>query len=242
MANRKYNNGDYIGPNKILLKERLVIKGEKHCRGIFECSGCGELFESRIDSVVSGKVLGCGCFHNRKKRKYFSGDLIGPYQILFKDRFQRENDKTYYGIFQCPFCSKDFEAQITSIASGKQYSCGCKKTSQGEEKISILLKEYNITYVKEKTFDTCRFPSTNALARFDFWVDNKYLIEFDGIQHFQIGGWMTEEKFIDRQKKDIYKNQWCKKNNISLIRIPYTHLKDLCIEDLLLETSKFIMR
>jgi hypothetical protein len=37
----------------------------------------------------------------------------------------------------------------------------------------------------------------------------------------------------------MIKNQWCKENNIPLIRIPYTHLKDLSIEDLILETSKF---
>ena len=43
------------------------------------------------------------------------------------------------------------------------------------------------------------------------------------------------------QERDTYKNQWCKENNIPLIRIPYTHLNDLCLEDLLLETSKFII-
>ena len=32
-----------------------------------------------------------------------------------------------------------------------------------------------------------------------------------------------------------------KENNIPLIRIPYTHLQDLCLEDLQLETSKFII-
>ena len=33
----------------------------------------------------------------------------------------------------------------------------------------------------------------------------------------------------------------CKENNIPLIRIPYTHLNKLCLEDLLLETSNFIV-
>jgi len=39
----------------------------------------------------------------------------------------------------------------------------------------------------------------------------------------------------------MIKNQWCKENNIPLIRIPYTHLQDLCLEDLQLETSQFII-
>jgi len=56
--------------------------------------------------------------------------------------------------------------------------------SHGERKIGQLLKENNISFVREKTFESCRFTDTHALARFDFYVDNKYLIEFDGAQHF----------------------------------------------------------
>ena len=39
----------------------------------------------------------------------------------------------------------------------------------------------------------------------------------------------------------MFKNEWCKNNNIPIIRIPYAHLKELKIEDLLLETSQFIV-
>ena len=41
--------------------------------------------------------------------------------------------------------------------------------------------------------------------------------------------------------RDAIKNQWCKENNIPLIRIPYTHFNNLCIEDLLLETSNYVV-
>ena len=34
---------------------------------------------------------------------------------------------------------------------------------------------------------------------------------------------------------------YAKEHNIPLIRIPYTRLNDLCLEDLLLETSTFII-
>lgn len=79
--------------------------------------------------------------------------------------------------------------------------------------------------------------------RFDFYVNNKYLIEYDGEQHFvqREKGWNDPEKLKATQERDNFKNNWCKENNISLIRIPYTHLKDLKIGDLLLETSKFIV-
>ena len=52
--------------------------------------------------------------------------------------------------------------------------------SLGEEKIKLLLLKYNIFFEQEKTFENCRFPNTNKKARFDFFVDNKYIIEFDG--------------------------------------------------------------
>jgi len=42
-----------------------------------------------------------------------------------------------------------------------------------------------------------------------------------------------------QQWRDWYKNEWCKKNGIPLIRIPYTKLSSLTIEDLRLETTKF---
>jgi hypothetical protein len=48
------------------------------------------------------------------------------------------------------------------------------------------------------------------------------LIEFDGRQHYEpiefFGG---EEKYISRKKNDQIKTNYCLKNNISLLRIPY---------------------
>ena len=79
---------------------------------------------------------------------------------------------------------------------------------------------------------------------FDFYIDNKYLVEYDGEQHFiyRNSGWDTEEHFKKTKEHDQFKNQWCKENNIPLIRIPYTQLDNLKIEDLLLETSQFIVK
>ena len=64
---------------------------------------------------------------------------------------------------------------------------------------------------------------------------------------------LLDEAGIEKKKKkkflfnyeythnhDSIKSQWCKNNNIPLIRIPYTRYKDLCLEDLLLDTSNYI--
>lgn len=66
------------------------------------------------------------------------------------------------------------------------------------------------------------------------------MIEYDGEIHYF--GWLNNlEDLKDIQMRDKYKNEWCQKNGIKLIRIPYTHLENICLNDLLPETSKFLV-
>jgi hypothetical protein len=51
-----------------------------------------------------------------------------------------------------------------------------------------------------------------------------------------------EETFEKIKMRDSLKNKWCEERHIPLIRIPYTKLETLRIEDLLLETSKYVMK
>ena len=41
----------------------------------------------------------------------------------------------------------------------------------------------------------------------------------------------------ENQKRDKIKDNWCKENNIHLIRIPYTYLDSIKVKDLLLESN-----
>jgi hypothetical protein len=47
----------------------------------------------------------------------------------------------------------------------------------------------------QKTFDSCRSTKTNAKLKFDFYVNNDFLLEYDGRQHFEVAGgsYFTEE-------------------------------------------------
>ena len=48
------------------------------------------------------------------------------------------------------------------------------------------------------------------------------LIEFDGEQHFQpIEHWGGERSFLEIQKRDKIKTDFCKSKSITLIRIKY---------------------
>lgn len=72
------------------------------------------------------------------------------------------------------------------------------------------------------------------MARFDFYVDNKYIIEFDGKQHFEINDFF-EQTLQQIKEHDNFKNEYCKNHNIPIIRIPYYKLESLTIEDLLMK-------
>ena len=52
--------------------------------------------------------------------------------------------------------------------------------------IKELLEQNNISFIQEKRFADLRFENTGHQARFDFYVNNSYIIEYDGIQ--QCGG------------------------------------------------------
>lgn len=109
-------------------------------------------------------------------------------------------------------------------------------------KISQLLDEANIPYVREKyMFDFDK--EGKSKARFDFFVEGRYLIEFDGEQHFNANNrwWNTENYVSEQQDRDRIKDIWCRENNIPLIRIPYTHLDNLILDDLKLDTSAYLL-
>ena len=55
-------------------------------------------------------------------------------------------------------------------------------TSKGEELISVILKNNNILFEREKTFNDLK----HGLLRFDFYLpERNIIIEWDGLQHFE---------------------------------------------------------
>lgn len=126
-------------------------------------------------------------------------------------------------------------------------SCRCTN-SRGEEKISEILSKRGIKFEKQYRFKDL-LGEKNRPYFFDFAIKNEqdelaYLIEFDGEQHFSYKGekgWATEERLVNQQNKDHKKNLYCFEHNIPLIRIPYKRFNKLNLEDLKLDTTKFLL-
>lgn len=209
---------------------------------------CGNIKEIRSDGLKSGQTKSCGCYKNeiliKNNKQRQSVDLTNQRfgkLIAKKPTSKRTNDGRIIWLCECD-CGNTKEASSHDLLQGKIQSCGCMRSS-GEQIIESILKQNNIPYEKQKTFDTCRFSENNYFAKFDFWVNNQYIIEYDGEQHFSFktnaNTWNNYNNYLIVKQHDAFKDNWCKINHIPIIRIPYTHKEKICLNDLLLDTSQF---
>ena len=197
---------------------------------------CGKLKSINGANLRKGQTKSCGCINIERCKQMsnnhildLTGQRFGKLVCLEKTSIKKHSN--YIWKCKCD-CGNITYVEASCLTKGDTKSCGCIK-SFGEYKIGQLLLENNIPFEKEKQFDNCRFPDTNRMARFDFYVNNKYIIEFDGKQHFEINNFF-EQSLENIQEHDEYKNKWCKENNIPIIRIPYYKLDSLKIEDLII--------
>lgn len=206
---------------------------------------CGMRKSIPSKSLREGKTHSCGCLNKeqvtalgKSNMKDLSGLRFGRLLVISPTEKRKQNCVIW--CCRCD-CGNFYEVSSSLLQSGHVSSCGCLGRSKGESRIEELLQLANQTYEREKSFEDCR-SSAGVLYRFDFYVNNKYLIEFDGEQHYRASsGWNTEEHFQVVQQRDREKESWCIKHGMTLIRIPYHHLSKLTIDDLMLETSNFII-
>lgn len=199
-----------------------------------KCNICGYEWQTNAANLIKANG-GTGCpnyrnhpdhlFYNQKSHDQFIremydinsnieiiGDYIG-HHIPIKCR--------------CKICGFSWKNTPGNLLSGS--SCPHCKKSNGEERISQILEKNNIIYQYQYKFSDCK--NIKPLP-FDFYLpDYNTCIEYDGEQHFRpvnFGGCSDEEAqvaFIKTREHDAIKNEYCKVNNINLVRISYKELK-----------------
>lgn len=149
------------------------------------------------------------------------------YQKYIICDFENYKNRRYKNIFKHTSCGYKFEASLSNILNGERLCSNCEtKYSKGVWKILGYLNDNNIEYETEKIFKNCRYKKP---LPFDFYLP-KYncCIEYDGEQHYRAVGWYGgKENFKVTQLRDNIKNEYCKKNNIPLLRIKYNKIDDI---------------
>lgn len=196
----------------------------------------------RVNNLTSNNSKSCGCLNieaatsriiqaGQKSATDLTHKRFGKLTALYPTE-QRKHGSVIWAC-QCD-CGNLHLATSTELSRGGVNSCGCLTESKGSLKIKQLLDKANVSYTTEKTYDDCRFIDTHCVARFDFWIDNKFLLEYDGEQHFKdMNKEFFKDSLIKRQEHDAFKNQYAKEHNIPLKRIPYTVLNTLTIDDIM---------
>jgi len=121
-------------------------------------------------------------------------------------------------------CGNIFPIRFHNFITGTKQCPECI-ISKGEKIIKEILIKYNLPYDLQYTFDNLRGLG-GGLLKFDASVfcdremtQLRMLIEYDGIFHYIKQ--YKDDGFEKLQIHDKIKNEYCKKYNIKLIRIPY---------------------
>lgn len=222
-----------------------------HTKWTCQCALCGTIVEVRGASLKNGCRTDCGCRRNIRISEACTEDrtnkTYGHLKVLGRDTsIAPQSGQHSRWMCRCDLCGTVESVSSSALDRWKKDRCRkCLGLSQGEAKIADLLTEHNIQFVHDKPYGNCRNDITKFPLRFDFRVTNPqndclYIIEYDGLQHFQAAPmWDENGDFNERVRRDNLKNDWCQQHQIPLIRIPYTQLSKLSFPDVCLESTSF---
>lgn len=125
-------------------------------------------------------------------------------------------------LWQCEKLHDPWYASLNSIKNHNSWCPSCRQ-SRGEELIASLL---TIRFNREYSASNIN-PSTSGKLRYDFYIPStKWIIEFDGAQHFETIPYFANSKSLeDRQELDRLKTNNALKAGHSVLRIYYDDIQ-----------------
>ena len=172
--------------------------------------GCDECHKEAMSKIMS--------YTNEEYIKMFNSKVM-DIELLseYKGMTKKVNLK-------CLKCGFEWSALADSVIRG--HGCPSCNESKGEKLIRNILKNNNITFIKE-----FKPRWDNSYYRYDFFLpDYDILIEYDGKQHFyEFTGWKYKQSSTleERISNDLAKNKLALKYNKKLMRISYSEYDNI---------------
>lgn len=201
-------------------------ENNKNGRARWTCQcDCGNKIDVLGVTLRNGATQSCGCLQKERASMSNSiseiGKKYGKLTVL-----SRAGSENGYALWRCKCeCGRETITKGVSLRVGNTESCGLCGLSRGEERIEKILIEQNVNFVRQYKTEECK--NVYALP-FDFAIFEENillcLIEYQGRQHYKEGFVFDngEDSLEYRQYRDNIKREYCRKNNIKLIEIPYT--------------------
>lgn len=234
-SNIARGGGDLVGNKygKLTVIKEIPSKSQSQKKNrYFLCKcDCGNTIEVSAAHLRSGHTQSCGCLMKEKISEKTvireEGNRYGKLTVI--EEAGRDKNQRVLWRCQCD-CGNEKIALGKSLRAGLVQSCGCLH-SKGEQKIQNLLNKMDIKYISQFHTDELK-GENNYYLYFDFFIPKYNLvIEYQGEQHYHpTRGYFNEETFIELNKRDNIKRQFCLNNNIKLIEIPYTDYDKLSVE------------
>lgn len=212
--------------NYLTVLYRDNTKKSKEAYWVCQCK-CGNIKSVRSSCLRQNLIYSCGCYNKENARKLGiknKHDIVGNKYgklLVLEDTGLRSNDRQVMWKCKCD-CGNIINVKAGNLISGNTFSCGCL-VSYGEYYIQQILEKNEIKFQKQFSFFDLK---DKGKLRFDFsiFLNNKQiLLEYDGEQHYD----STNIYFSkDMQKHDKMKNEYCKNNNIPLIRFNKEDLEE----------------
>ena len=235
----RYSNDLEVRANKLYNQAKIMCdkKGYELLSTISDITGRASYvtYNCPIHGVHQTKIVnilnGCGCpdcnidrFVNQMRLSVSEAKLrLQEMNANCLNIDEYINLETENLIFVCEFCQRQYTTSLLKFIRYAKHDCpicSINNMSSGELKIYNYLHDNNIKHEQQKCFCDCK---DERMLPFDFYLpEYNACIEYQGQQHYTpIEVFKGESGFELRQKHDEMKRNFCIKNNIKLIEIPY---------------------
>lgn len=206
-----------------------IIKKGKQAYAVCECE-CGTVKDVRVLNILYGYSKDCGCGRKAMLRETRTKNLVGQkFGKLTVVELLKDSNKFNRRMYRCKCdCGNEIVTSSICLTGGSTRSCGCL-VSYWNMYIDKWLTSKRIKHIPEYPviIDGTRY-------KYDFYLpDYNCCIEYDGEQHYRPSRYCganvekNQELFKKTQEHDMIKNEYCKNNNIDLLRIPYWETKNI---------------
>lgn len=191
----------------------------------YRCLICGNTAKTNFGNVLTGRQCKKCAGMKKKTTEEFKEEVFNlvndEYEVLGEYLTAHEKIKIKHNK-----CNHIYYVSPHLFLMNRR--CPKCNTSKGESRIIDFLMNHDIKFESQYRFIDCR---NKIPLPFDFAIFNNekliFLIEFDGIQHYEASNWWGEDVFIKLQKHDQIKTDYCNKNKIKLLRIPYYQINKI---------------
>ena len=188
---------------------------------LHRCKICEHMWSIKPNHTLSGHGCPlCGFKYNADLRRKSHDEYVQELSIVNQDIEVVEEYVNFNTriLHKCKACGHIWPIDPSHALRGQ--GCPICNQSHGERMVSQLLNAQHIEYVSQHIFNDCRDKQP---LPFDFYLPKlNVAIEYQGQQHYEPVEFFGGQEYLEYvQYHDQIKSDYCAKNNIRLICVPY---------------------